>query len=316
MCTAVWFVDGDGHYYFGRNLDWGYGYGQKVVVTPRGWQWRSRREGMVTVGSAIIGTAVLLDGMPMYFDCANERGLAVAGLSFAAGFAHYLPAQKGRTNIASFELPLWLTSCFSSVDEVEQAAARLVITDDQSSPRYAPSPLHWIVADGDRCVVLEQDDTGLHVYHDGFGVLTNQPGFDFHRQNMRNYMALSDPWPASRDMGSESVSPLGVGTGLLGMPGDTSSASRFVRAVFLNTNYPRQSGEKDNLTRLFRTLGSVAMVKGMSKMADGRYEYTLYTAGWSSATRTYSFSTYDDPTIRAFRLEDLEDGISLPTVVG
>lgn len=304
MCTAVWFVDKNGNFYMGRNLDWDCGYGQKVIVTPRHWSWDSRHVGVQRTDSAIIGMAVQVNGLPMYFECANEKGLMVEGLSFAAGFAHYAKPQSGKTNVASYELPLWLTSNFTTVDEVEKAAANLVITDDQSDPHFAPTPLHWIVADKNRAIVLEQDEKGLHLYHDGFGVLTNQPGFDFHRQNMRNYVALRSQWPGDRVMGTEKLTPLGVGPSIVGLPGDSSSISRFVRVAYLNASYPAQEGEKDNVTRLFHTLGSVSMVKGMTAMANGHYEYTLYTAGWSSATHTYYYSTYDDPAIRSVALND------------
>lgn len=315
MCTAVWFVDADGNFYMGRNLDWGCGYGQKVVVTPRGWTWKARHAGTVVATSAIIGMGVLSQrttGLPLYFDCANEAGLMVEGLSFAAGFAHYYKPEAGKTNVTSYELPLWLASRFATVEEVEQAAQDLVITDDQSSPEFAPTPLHWIVADKNSAIVLEQDAKGLHVYKDGFGVLTNQPGFGFHEQNMRNYIALTNQWPGNKTLGSQKVTPLGVGPSIIGMPGDTSSISRFVRVAFLNANYPAQNGEKDNITRLFRTLGSVGMVKGLSKMADGSFEYTIYTAGWSSRSHTYYYSTYDDPAIRAVRLDDKKASASAP----
>ncbi len=315
MCTAVWFVDQDGHFYMGRNLDWGCGYGQKVIVTPRNWSWSSRHVGDQCTHSAIIGMAVQVNGLPMYFECANEGGLMVEGLSFAAGFAHYQKPQNGKTNVASFELPLWLTTNFTSVDEVEKAAQDLVITDDQSDPQFAPTPLHWIVADQTRAIVLEQDENGLHVFHDGFGILTNQPGFDFHRQNMRNYIAVRSAWPGDRMMGTEKLTPLGVGPSVVGLPGDTSSISRFVRVAYLNASYPSQKGEKDNITRLFRTLGSVSMVKGMTQMADGNYEYTLYTAGWSSATHTYYYSTYDDPAIRAVAMTEQRVNANSPVTI-
>lgn len=207
------------------------------------------------------------------------------------------------------------TSRFTTVAEVEDAATSLTIIDDQSSPQFAPTPLHWIVADRTRAIVLEQDQSGLHVYHDGFGVLTNQPGFDFHRQNMRNYMALSSTWPDDVQMGSQKLTPLGVGASLIGLPGDTSSISRFVRAAYLNAHYPAQKDEKSNVSPLFHTLSSVAMTKGLSHMADGSYEYTIYTGGWSSKSKTYYYSTYDDPAIRAVKLDEAHATADQPTMM-
>lgn len=152
MCTAVWFVDDDGNFYMGRNLDWGTGYGQKVVVTPRNWSWTSCHEGEIRTKSAIIGMGVLSNGttgLPLYFDCANEDGLMVAGLSFVAGFAHYAKPVSGNTNVSSFELPLWLTSRFTTVAEVEDAATSLSPLPMISRHRnlhLLPSTGSWLTA--------------------------------------------------------------------------------------------------------------------------------------------------------------------------
>lgn len=293
MCTAVRFTDKDGNLYFGRNLDWGCGYGQQVIITPRQYQWQSKHLGPQTTKSAIIGMAVPMNGMAMYFDCANEDGLAIAGLSFAAGFCAYKPAEEGKTNVTSYEMPLWVTTNFTTVDEVEAAVADLLITDDQSAPQFPPTPLHWIVADKDRSIVIEQTAEGLKVHHDGFDVLTNQPTFDWHVNNMRNYIAMTNKWPGEVTFGTEKLTPLGTGASIVGLPGDTSSISRFVRVAYINANYPVQEGDEANMARLFRTLGNVAMVKGMSYMGDGDFEYTLYTGGYDGATKSYFYNTYD-----------------------
>ena len=103
--------------------------------------------------------------------------------------------------------------------------------------------------------------------------------------------------------GRTELRPFGSGVGVQGLPGDYGSPARFVRAAFVNAHYPAQDGEKDNVTRLFRTLGSVAVPEGCARMADGSYEKTLYTSGFSAVTRTYYYATYDDPQIREFPFE-------------
>ena len=308
MCTGIRFTGADGAMYFGRNLDWSCGYGQRVLVTPRGFArpWAFPHPADEPKPLAVIGMAVEAMGIPLYFDCANEAGLAVAGLNFP-GYAHFAPqAQEGRFNIAAYEFPLWVASEFTTVDEVEEALAGVTVVAKPVGEHYPVSLLHWMIADASRSIVVECREDGMHVFHDDVDVLTNQPAFDWHRENVRNYLTLSPAFPANASWGAAELAPFGAGHGMLGLPGGYTSASRFVRAAYLNASYPAEEGEHANVARLFRTLGAVSMVKGAACMADGTPEVTLYTGGYSAATQTYYYSTYDDPAIRAFALADYD----------
>lgn len=120
MCTGVRFSDDEGNMYFGRNLDWSFSYGETILVTPRGYQYDYvyGAEGK-SEPSAVIGVGVVMTDRPMYFDCANEHGLAIAGLNFP-GYASFVHEPVEETeNVATFEFPLWVARNFDSVDEVE-----------------------------------------------------------------------------------------------------------------------------------------------------------------------------------------------------
>ena len=248
----------------------------------------------------------------MLFRSANEDGLYCAGLSFAGGFGVYRDPEEGKTNIASFEMPLWVCGTFSSVDEVEEALADAVITNDSFSSALEPSSLHWFVADAERSIVVEQDADGLKVSHDGFDVLTNQPEFRFHCENMRNYVHLDNAWTPEVTLREEHLTAMGVGPSMMGLPGDPSAISRFVCVAILNALYPDEEGEKANVARLFRTLGAVSMVKGHCRQESGDFEYTFYTGGYSSASKTYYYSTYEDPALRTVTFDDCRgvDGLA------
>ena len=170
------------------------------------------------------------------------------------------------------------------------------------SDKLPVANLHWIVADATGVIVVECMEDGMHIWDDDADVLTNEPNFGWHRQNLRNYLTLTDDDPAGVSWGRADLRAFGSGEGLRGVPGDYSGPSRFVKVAFANAHYPTKSDEKDNVTRLFRTLGSVAVPEGCARMADGSYEKTLYTSGFSAATRTYYYATYDDPQIREFPL--------------
>ena len=306
MCTAIRFTDLDGHLYFGRNLDWSSSYGERIVVVPEGFELRTSPFGATSsVSSPVIGMGIVHDGTPLYFDCANAAGLAVAGLNFP-GYARYeTEPVAGRTNVASWELPLWVVANFSTVDEAERALADVAVVDAPLGG-LPTSLLHWMVGDASRSIAVEYTEAGMQVFHDGADVLANQPGFAYHAENLRSYLNLTNEVPADTQWRGAHLSPYGTGAGMRGLPGDYYSPSRFVRAAFLNAHYPDKAGERDNVSRLFHTLGGVSMVDGAARMADGDFERTVYTGGFSAATRTYYWNTYDDPTVRGVSLDDLD----------
>ena len=177
MCTGIRFSDGKGHLYLARNLDWTSGYGERVVLTPTGYATRSPFGAVADIRHAVIGMGIVEENTPLYFDCGNDAGLAVAGLNFP-GYAQYAPEPvEGATNVAAFEFPLWVASQFANVDEVEAALGGLVIVDRPINRKYPSSLLHWIIGDSTRAAVVEYTSDGMHVFDDDVDVLANQPGF-------------------------------------------------------------------------------------------------------------------------------------------
>lgn len=306
MCTGIRFSDADGNLYMGRNLDWTIDYGQKIFATQRGYKHPKFMDGSIEAKYACIGTAIVVEDCPLYFDVANEKGLGCAGLNFP-GYATYADATKlpsGKTGVPSYIFPLYIASQFASVDEVEAALANIEITDTSFSPQLAASDLHWIIGDGKRAIVAEQMADGLHVYHDEIDVLANQPTFAYQQENLRNYMNITPSTPQEVKWGKLTLTPFDNGQGMCGLPGGFYSPDRFVRAAYLNSHYPEQKGELDNVTRLMRTLLGVAQIPGAAMGPDGSCEKTVYSGGFSSATNSYYYFGYSDSTIRRFKLED------------
>lgn len=319
MCTAVRFTDDKGNVVVGRNYDWGKSYGEHPIAVGKNHTWQSRHEGNFSTHAPLLGMGITvpeLPGTPLLFDVANEDGLYCAGLSFAANYGQYREPKSGKTNIASFEIPLWITSNFKTVAEVKHATENLNITNDQAAPGLPPALLHWFVADKTQSIVIEQasrggglsgDEPTLRVYDDPFDVLTNQPDFAFHRNNVHQYLHLSPECCETIKLREATVDALGVGPNMAGLPGDPSAISRFVRAALLNAYYPDQTGSADNRTRLLKTLQSVAMFKGLARQESGDFEYTIYSGGYSQTEQTYFYNTYDDPTIQSFSMADYND---------
>ncbi len=180
---------------------------------------------------------------------------------------------------------------------------------------YAVAQLHWIVGDAKESIVIECQADGMHVYDDDLDVLTNQPPFPGHAENVRNYLHVSNEHPEPVTWTRDTLKAFGSGAGMIGFPGGYDPASRFVRAAYLNANYPTEEGEAANVTRLFRTLEGCSMCKGAGKMGDGRYEYTMFSDCYSAASRTYYWCTYDEPARHSLCLDDYDlDGTELITV--
>jgi len=307
MCTGIRFVDNNGRMYFGRNLDWSVPYGQKVVVTPRAYSYKSAFLGdMPMKAGAVIGMAIVEENIPLYFDCANENGLAIAGLNFP-GYAKYEDtAVDGKTNVAAYEFPLWVVANFATVDEAEAALKNVAIVAKPINDKYPVSMLHWLIGDAKRSIVVEYTDKGMEIFHNDVDVLTNQPGYGWHQENLRNYMNLFPQMPKEVVWDKAKMTAFGSGSLMRGLPGDYYSPSRFVRVAYLNTHYPVKGSEEENVSRLFHTLTGVAMIDGAAAMADGAYEKTIYTGGYSTQTKTYYYNTYDDPAIQKVKMGDYD----------
>lgn len=320
MCTSIRFTSKDGNMYFGRNLDWNCGYGEQVLTVPRNFKrtWCFAQDNTIANTAstqdspAIIGMGIVEEGVPLFFDCANEHGLAIAGLNFPGWAAYEDSPVQGKQNVAAYEFPFWVVNNFKTVDEAEAALSNVAIVARPINDKYPVAFLHWIIADKTRSIVVEYTKDGMHIFHDDLDTLTNQPGFEWHHENVRNYIAVTNEVPQDTAWDKHEMSAYGSGFGMHGLPGDFSSPSRFVRAAYFNARYPVQDSEQDNVARLFHTLSGAAMVKGGAKMSNGDFEFTLYTGGYSAATQTYYHNTYDDAAIIATRMSDTDlDGTTI-----
>lgn len=311
MCTAIRFTDAQNNLFFGRNLDWSCGYGEQVLTVPRNFKRTWEYEEPCASAPALIGMGVLENETPLLFDCANENGLAIAALNFPGWAEYEKKPVSDKTNICAYEFPFWVASTFSSVDEAEQALGHTAIVA-KAPGNYSLALLHWIIADKTRAIAVEYTSSGMHIYHDNLDVLANQPAFLWHQENVRNYMDVTNEFPHEVTWGTQTLDAYGTGFGMRALPGDFSSPSRFVRAAYFNAHYPTCASEKENVARLFHTLQGVAMIKGGAKMADGDFEYTVYTGGFSESSKTYYYRTYDDLTLRSVSMDAIDlDGRSI-----
>ena len=300
MCTAVRFESGD--VYFGRNLDLERGYGEKVVITPRGYKFRMRETGLLTTRYGFIGMAAVVDEYPLYFEATNERGLSMAGLNFP-GNAHYGEQVSGKENIAPFELIPWILGKCADVEEARELLKNVQLINAHFSEQLPVTPLHWMVSDKKKSIVVECLEDGLKVWENPFDVLTNNPPFWYHRMNMSNYMALHVGPAAKNFRDGLPMENYSLGMGALGLPGDFSSGSRFVRAFFVKENSLCGESEKSRVNQFFRILDSVAMPRGCVWTERG-YEYTRYSSCCNVEKGIYYWKTYEESAVRAVKMQN------------
>lgn len=305
MCTAASYCSKD--HYFGRNLDLEYSYHEQVAVTPRNYPFHFRRMGTIDHHPAIIGMAFVVGGMPLYYDAMNEKGLGAAGLNFPYNCDFRKP-EEGKDNVASFELIPWILCRCSTTDEARKLLENANITDDQVSEKLPPNPLHWMISDGDTAIVVEQTKTGLHVYDDPVGVMTNNPTFDMQMNRLCDYRNLTADQGTSSFGGGLELGAYSRGMGAMGLPGDLSSASRFAKVAFTRMNSVSGPSESEGVSQFFHILGSVEQQRGCCKLGEDKYEITIYSSCCNLDKGIYYYRTYENSQISAVDMhhEDLE----------
>lgn len=299
MCTAVSYLSTA--HYFGRNLDLEYSYNEEVTVTPRNYPFPFRHTETCKRHHAMIGMASVIDGYPLYYEATNEKGLSIAGLNFP-GNAVYLPIQDDKINIAPFELIPYLLGQCETVVQVETLLGKMNLANTPFSPQLPLTPLHWIISDKDRSIVVEPMADGLHIYDNPVGVLTNNPPFDFHLYNLSNYLNVSAQPAVNRFSSQQELSPFSNGMGGIGLPGDYSSASRFVKVAFVKMNSMAAETEAENVHQFFHILSSVEMPRGSVVIRPNEFEITLYSCCCNTDKGIYYYRTYGNSRITGIDL--------------
>lgn len=299
MCTAI-------HYksIFGRNFDLDFEFEQNILFTPRNYVIRRRNTKDIREHYAIMGMGICAEGFPLYYDAVNEHGLAMAGLNFP-GCARYNEPDNTKENVTTFELILTILGKCKNVSEAEKLIADINITSIPFSDRYPATPLHWMMADKARSAVLECDERGMKLYTETAELLTNSPSYDIQLFNLSNYMSVSPKSPKNRFSDRLPLCAYSFGMGGIGLPGDFSSMSRFVKGAFLLHNSPEFKSKNDAAAHFYRLLYSVAMTKG-AVQTEGGNEFTQYTSAIDLDKLIYSFTSYNCLMPREFAFSEFD----------
>ena len=322
-CSAMSWAGEDGTHYFGRNFDFNrLDKGSGVLFLPRGTEVctlskeGARRE-VFPARCAALGMGTLsIPGTPVLYDGVNEQGLA-GGQLYYREMAHYEHA--ARAGAVPVQAGLVLTYILSQCATVEEAAHEFLggLTLVNEPLFGAVPPLHWFFCDRTgESIVVEPDEGGVRVHRNALGVMTNSPSYGWHCQNLLNFVQIRDLDRDGFSMDGRKMPQCFSGSGALGMPGDFTSPSRFVRLSFLREYAVRGRTEEESVTRLFRLLSSAAFPLGMVRVSDFSdvtehdenvlpYDYTVYSSVACLETLRYYWTSYENLRVQFADLRDL-----------
>ncbi len=308
-CTGIRLIAQDGTVVHARTLEFSIDLQSEVLMVPRGYARTGTtpdgKEGLKWKAKyASVGLNGV--GLPDLFDGLNEKGLAAGTFYFptSAGYMPYTAAEAGKT-IAQWEVGSWILENFATVDEVKANIGNIVVPA-VVFPGWGFAPeAHYIVHDASgKSIVIEYVGGKLTVDDDPLGVITNSPAFDWHMANLRNYVNFSMTNVPSVQLGPVKLEPFGQGSGMLGLPGDFTPPSRFVRAAaFSQSVFPSKTGH-DAILEAFHILNQFDIPKGAArerqKDEHGNIlaDYTAWTAASDLKAKQYYFRTYDNSQIR------------------
>ncbi len=316
-CTGITLTAKDGSVVFGRTLEWGtFDLLSRLVVVPRGHEFKSAiAEG--TTGLSWTGTygIVGLDAVEKDYvvDGMNEKGLAV-NVFYHPGFAEYAPLDTAKTanSMGSLDVAQYLLSTTATVDEARAAMGKVTVVGVVEPAIGIAPPIHMIVTEpSGKAIVIEFIKGNVQIFDAPLGVLTNSPTYDWHMTNLRNYVNLSPVGIPGKRIEDMNFSPLGAGSGMIGLPGDFTPPSRFVRAVaFSKTARPTADGS-ETMYELFRILDSFNVPLGAAE-GDGEVKETglrsatLWTTAYDTRNLVMQYHTMHNRRVRQVDLKAID----------
>ena len=306
MCTAITLKTQDGLHALGRNLDIVALLDVAVILIPRSYAFthtimslkKKNKYAMVGMSTTFENHVLVVDGM-------NEKGLACAVLELPKYASWSKALDKDKINVAPYDFVYWILANFQSLEEVKDGLKNVNLVNESLEGKEVSVDVHWIVTDRTgQSIVIEKTKGNFRIYNNKVGVLTNAPTFDWHLINLNRYMNIQVTNPHKVKWGHQELSFDSEGFGGIGLPGDVSSSSRFVKAAFLRNHIRVEKGEDALITSTFHILSNVAVIKGTAVTCHQQYLKTQCTSCMCLETGVYYYNTYNNNQINAIHLFD------------
>ncbi len=324
-CTGIRLMPKDGSVIYARTLEFSPTmFFSNIMVVPRNFEFTGETPTGVPglkwkAKYGIVGMDSL--GLPSLTDGLNEAGLGV-GAFFHPGFASYetFEGAKASRSLAPHDLVTWILSRFATVEEVKAALEQVTVVPVKAGPWGFVAPLHYIVHDKmGKSLVIEYLGGRRTVYDNPVGIITNSPAFDWHLQNLHNFINLQPVEIAPREILGLKMAPLGGGSGMHGLPGDFTPPSRFVRAAFLTAQSPRTGTAWEGIRQAFRILNQFDIPRGAHRTvadeAKAMYAETVWTSAADLTNGRYYFHTINNRRVRMIDLKKVAlEGPAVVTV--
>jgi len=304
MCTGIKLTAQNDAVIFARTLEFGQDLSSNIVMAPRNHEWTSTapsgkgltwKSTYAAVGTNACNVLGLIDGV-------NEAGLA-GGLFYFPDYAKFQTVTKEQesNSIAPWDLMTWILSTCATVTQLKESLPKIYVSNVEFGPWKMTPPVHAIVHDTQgNSLVIEYINGTLHMHDNPIGTFTNAPSFDWHMINVKNYINLSAFNITKRTIGKLDISPDSQGSGMLGLPGDFTAPSRFIRATAFAQSVVNLTTEKEALESAFHILNLFDIPLGVVRQAvtnDVSYEYTQWTSACDLKNRRYYFHTYENSQI-------------------
>ncbi|HMK37413.1 MAG TPA: choloylglycine hydrolase family protein, partial [Desulfomonilaceae bacterium] len=244
----------------------------------------------------------------------NEAGLSVEGLFFEESKYEAVDQKDTSNAVSSNDFVSWVLGNFGTIDELKRELPNVRVWGESVARLGGPLPLHFAAHDpSGKSIVIEFINGEKKVYDNPIGVMTNMPEFPWHITNLRNYLNLNAFIPKAKDFNGVSIQATGTGSGWLGIPGDWSPPSRFVRiACLVNTCSPAKDGKealnlaKHILNTVDIALKSVeASIKGKTGSEAVVQEYTQWSVLLDLTNRVMYYYSYNDMNLKAIDLQKM-----------
>lgn len=313
-CTGITVRTKDGAIIFGRTLEFAVDFDSNLIVVPRGTEYVGSTPGDkpgLRWKSKYAVAGMNAFNLPMFGDGLNERGLHV-GVFYFPGYAKYQAVTDSdlpRT-LAPQEFAGYLLGTCATADEAVEAAMNVKVAEVIFAQFGFVPPFHYVVNDASgKSVVLEHVDGELKIHRNPLGVMTNSPSFDWHMTNLGNYVNETVSNVPQIDVGGEAIKSLGQGSGMLGLPGDFTPPSRFVRAVAFSQSALPVETAQEGVLQAFHILNQFDIPKGAARGREhGKIvaDYTLWTTAADLQNVRYYFRTFQNSRIRMLDLKALD----------
>ncbi|MDA9472460.1 choloylglycine hydrolase family protein [Enterococcus sp. 5H] len=306
MCTSIFTKTTDGKSLLSRTMDFSFPLDPSPLYIPRNYKWESGADNVSHENKfGFIGAGRLLGTAYFVADGVNEKGLSIAEL-YLPGEAQYQEApEENKNNLAPHELILWMLGNFGSIKEIETKLNEVNLVAVKAPMLNIVTPLHWIITDETgRCVIIEPTEKELKIKENPVGVMTNTPRFEWHVENLRNYLNVRPKQYEPVTFGEFTAVPFSQGTGTMGLPGGYTPPERFVRAAFFKEYIDEAENEAAGVTNAYHILATVRIPKGIVVTQEGAQDYSQYVGTMCNQSRSYYFNSYDNSQIAKVTITD------------